>query len=118
VRVEAFNVFNHPQFSGFSGSPTLNVCGNFSNPWDFTATANNPTDAQRNTTCRSFATFQNASASAVQLPNGNTLYPAQNVRGASLSGNPRLGNGLGEFNGLSGVVTPNRVIQLAVKIYF
>ncbi|MEP7270934.1 MAG: hypothetical protein ABI882_05490, partial [Acidobacteriota bacterium] len=41
-----------------------------------------------------------------------------NVRGATLSGNPRLGNGVGELNALHGAVSNSRVIQLAVKIYF
>ena len=41
-----------------------------------------------------------------------------NVRGTTLSGNPRLGNGVGEINSLSGTVSGNRIIQLAVKIYF
>jgi hypothetical protein len=41
-----------------------------------------------------------------------------NVRGSTLSGNPRLGNGVGEVNTLSGTVSGNRIIQLAVKIFF
>lgn len=41
-----------------------------------------------------------------------------NVRGSTLSGNPRLGNGVGEINALHGAVSGNRVIQLAVKIFF
>lgn len=41
-----------------------------------------------------------------------------NVRGGTLSGNPRLGNGVAEVNALHGAVSANRVIQLAVKIYF
>ncbi len=53
----------------------------------------------------------------LQKQNANASY-VQNVRGSTLSGNPRLGNGLGEYNGLSGTVSGNRVIQLAVKIYF
>lgn len=107
LRLEMFNVFNHPQFSGFSSGVNLNVCTDFNDP-----------AAGSNTACRGFLTFQKASASSVVLPNGNTLYPVQNVRGSSLSGNPRLGNGLGEYNGLSGTVAGQRIIQLAVKIYF
>ncbi len=42
----------------------------------------------------------------------------QNVRGGTLSGNPRLGNGVGEINAQQSVVSGNRVIQLAVKIFF
>jgi outer membrane receptor protein involved in Fe transport len=107
LRLEMFNVFNHPQFSGFSTGVNLNVCGDFNDP-----------AAGSNTACRGFYTFQKASASSVTLPNGSTLYPVQNVRGTSLAGNPRLGNGLGEYNGLSGTVAGQRIIQLAVKIYF
>jgi len=40
------------------------------------------------------------------------------VRGTTLGGNPRLGNGVGEVNTLSGTVSGNRIIQLAVKIFF
>lgn len=42
----------------------------------------------------------------------------QNVRGSTLQGNPRLGNGVGEVNALHGAVSGNRVIQLAVKLFF
>jgi hypothetical protein len=41
-----------------------------------------------------------------------------NLRGGTLSGNPILGNGVGEANALSGSVSGNRIIQLAVKIFF
>jgi carboxypeptidase family protein/TonB-dependent receptor-like protein len=85
LRMEMFNVFNHPQFSGFSSGLTFNVATNFS---DY-----------------------------LQKLNANPTY-VRNVRGTTLSGNPRLGNGLGEYNGLSGTVSGNRIIQLAVKIYF
>jgi hypothetical protein len=106
LRLEMFNVFNHAQFSGFSSGATFNVCSNFNNPTDLT------------NTCRGFGTFPTASSAPVTLPNGNRLFPIQNIRGSSLSGNPRLGNGIGEYNGLSGTVSGNRIIQLAVKIYF
>lgn len=85
LRVEAFNVFNHAQFSSFSNGVTFNIAQNFSD----------------------FLTRQKADASYVQ-----------NVRGTTLQGNPRLGGGLGEYNGLSGSVSANRIIQLAVKIFF
>jgi len=106
LRLEMFNVFNHPQFSGFSSGATFNVCGNFNDPTDLAST------------CRGFNTFPTATSSPVTLPNGNSLFPVQNIRGKSLSGNPRLGNGIGEYNGLSGTVSGNRIIQLAVKVYF
>jgi len=41
-----------------------------------------------------------------------------NARGKTLSANPRLGSGLGEVKTLSGAVSGNRIIQLAVKIFF
>jgi hypothetical protein len=53
----------------------------------------------------------------LQKQNANAAH-IQNVRGGTLSGNPRLGNGLGEYNGTSNTVAGNRIIQLAVKIYF
>ncbi|NOT60647.1 MAG: TonB-dependent receptor [Acidobacteria bacterium] len=110
LRVEAFNIFNRAQFSGFNTGINLNICGDFNEP------------AATNTSCAGFSTFQKASASAVTrtLANGTTatVNPVQNIRGTSLAGNPRLGNGVGEYNGLSGTVSGNRIIQLAVKIYF
>jgi hypothetical protein len=47
----------------------------------------------------------------------NAAY-VQNVRGSTLSGNPRLGNGVGEVNNLHTAVSGYRIIQLAVKIFF
>jgi hypothetical protein len=47
----------------------------------------------------------------------NPAY-VQNVRGSTLSGNPRLGNGVGEVNNLHTAVSGNRIIQLAVKLFF
>jgi hypothetical protein len=106
LRMEMYNIFNHPQFSGFSSGATFNICSDFNDP------------AKLTDTCRGFGTFPTASSSPVTLPNNSTLFPIQNVRGSSLSGNPRLGNGIGEYNGLSGTVSGNRIIQLAVKVYF
>lgn len=85
LRLEAFNVFNHAQFSGFNSGVNFQIATNFSN----------------------FLDRQTANASYLQ-----------NIRGGTLSGNPRLGNGLGEYNGTSGTVSGNRIVQLAVKIYF
>lgn len=82
LRVEAFNVFNHAQFS----------------------------DMNRGVTWSSFATYltdQQASSTTIL-----------NVRNGANGATSRLGNGVGEVNGLQGVVSGNRVIQLAVKIYF
>ncbi len=46
----------------------------------------------------------------------------QNVRGSTLSGNPRIGNGVAEIGGgggsLHNAVADRRIIQLAVKIFF
>lgn len=82
LRLEAFNVFNHAQFS----------------------------DMNRGVTWNNFQAYLDGR----QATSTNIL----NVRGSTLSGNPRLGNGVGEFNGLSGTVSGNRIIQLAVKIFF
>ena len=82
LRVEAFNVFNHAQFS----------------------------DMNRGVTWSNFQAYLDGR----QATSTNIL----NVRGSTLSGNPRLGNGVGEFNGLQSSVSGNRIIQLAVKIFF
>jgi hypothetical protein len=42
----------------------------------------------------------------------------QNVRGGTQSASGRIGRGVGEFNGQPGFVSPNRVIQVAAKLYF
>ena len=82
LRVEAFNVFNHAQFS----------------------------DMNRGVTWSNFQAYLDGR----QATSTNIL----NVRGSTLSGNPRLGNGVGEFNGLQSSVSGNRIVQLAVKIFF
>jgi hypothetical protein len=41
-----------------------------------------------------------------------------NVRSGSTGATSRIGNGVGEVNGLQGAVSGNRVIQLAMKVYF
>lgn len=90
LRFEMFNVFNHPQFS----------------------------DMNRTVTWRSFAEYENnRQAGAPSVTNTNSPN-VQNVRGSTLSGNPRLGNGIGEINSLSGNVAGQRIIQLAVKVFF
>ena len=64
----------------------------------------------RGVTWSSFATYltdQQASSTTIL-----------NVRNGANGATSRLGNGVGEVNGLQGVVSGNRVIQLAVKIYF
>ncbi len=53
----------------------------------------------------------------LQRLQANPAY-IQNVRGGTLAGNPRIGNGVAEVNGLHGSVAGNRVIQLAVKVFF
>jgi len=67
-------------------------------------------DMNRSVTWNSFQAYLDSRSPATANIN--------NVRGPTLSGNPRLGNGVGEVNGLHGAVSGNRVIQLAVKIYF
>jgi carboxypeptidase family protein/TonB-dependent receptor-like protein len=82
LRLEMFNLFNHPQFS----------------------------DMKRDVTWNSFKAYTDSQSAATANIN--------NVRGSTLSGNPILGNGVGEVNTLSDTVSGNRIIQLAVKIFF
>jgi hypothetical protein len=82
LRLETFNVFNHPQFNNMNTSVTWN---------SFNA----------------YLTSQSAATATIN-----------NVRGGTLSGTPPLGQGVGEINGLTGNVAGNRVVQLAVKIFF
>jgi hypothetical protein len=67
-------------------------------------------DMNRGVTWNSFGAYLTSQSAATANIN--------NVRGTTLSGNPRLGNGVGEVNTLSGTVSGNRIIQLAVKIFF
>jgi hypothetical protein len=82
LRLEAFNVFNHAQFS----------------------------DMNRSVTWTNFQAYLDGR----QATSTNIL----NVRNGAEGASSRLGNGVGEFNGLSGTVSGNRIIQLAVKLYF
>ena len=41
-----------------------------------------------------------------------------NVRNGSQGATSRIGNGVGEVNALDRAVSRNRIIQLAVKIFF
>jgi hypothetical protein len=67
-------------------------------------------DMKRDVTWNSLAAYLTSQSAATANIN--------NVRGGTLSGNPILGNGVGEVNALSGTVSGNRIIQLAVKIFF
>jgi hypothetical protein len=67
-------------------------------------------DMNRNVTWNSFDAYVRSQSAATANIN--------NVRGATLGGNPILGNGVGEVNTLSNSVSGNRIIQLAVKIFF
>jgi len=82
LRLEAFNVFNHAQFS----------------------------DMNRNVTWSNF----NAYLADRSAATANIL----NVRNGSEGASSRTGVGVAEVNNLHGAVSPNRIIQLAVKIYF
>jgi hypothetical protein len=86
LRVEMFNVFNHPQFDNFNGGMTFEVASNFSN----------------------YAQQQQASVTSLRNIRGGTVSPATG----------RLGRGVAEVNAQPGFVSPNRVIQLAAKLYF
>lgn len=73
LRVEMFNAFNHPQFSGFNGGLTWDIAANFSN----------------------YKERQQASPQWVRNVRGGAFPP-------TASGD-RLGRGVGEFNGQPGV---------------
>ncbi len=82
LRVEAFNIFNHAQFS----------------------------DMNRSVTWSNFAAYL-----AGQQANSTNIL---NVRNGSQGATSRIGNGVSEVNGLHGAVSSNRVVQLAVKVFF
>jgi hypothetical protein len=67
-------------------------------------------DMNRNVTWDSFdAYLADRSAATANI---------NNRRNGSEGAATRIGNGVGEVNTLSGAVSPNRIIQLAVKIFF
>jgi hypothetical protein len=67
-------------------------------------------DMNRNVTWDSFdAYLADRSAATANI---------NNRRNGSEGASTRIGNGVGEVNTLSGAVSPNRIIQLAVKIFF
>ncbi|MGE0886220.1 MAG: hypothetical protein AB7P14_22010 [Blastocatellales bacterium] len=67
-------------------------------------------DMNRNVTWSNLdAYFANRSAASASI---------LNVRNGSEGANSRIGIGVGEVNGLHGAVSPNRIVQLAVKIFF
>jgi hypothetical protein len=96
LRLEMFNVFNHAQFDGYNSGLTFFPNTSF-------ALANGQSQFLTN-----FAQFQQASPATIL-----------NVRdGARPPGNNQFGNGVGEFNGVPGYVSGNRIIQLAVRVSF
>ena len=96
LRLEMFNVFNHAQFDGYNSGLTFFPNTSF-------ALANGQSQFLSN-----FAQFQQASPATIL-----------NVRdGARPPGNNQFGNGVGEFNGVPGYVSGNRIIQLAVRVSF
>jgi hypothetical protein len=82
LRLEMFNIFNHPQFS----------------------------DMKRDVTWNSLAAYLTSQSAATAQIN--------NVRNGAEGQSTILGNGVGEVNTLSNSVSGNRIIQLAVKIFF
>jgi hypothetical protein len=121
LRLEAFNVFNHPQFSGFSTGLNFNICTNF-NEQDVT---NAKSPALGQLICGPFGgSFLSATPDSLINLRNSTPRPSNNLNSSgqpTLSVSPvtgRIGNSLGEYNGLSGTVSGNRIVQLAVKIYF
>src|SRR5262249_4511442 len=96
LRLETFNIFNHPQFDGFNSGLTF-----------FPNTSFTVVNGQSQF-LSDFRNFQQASPTTIL-----------NVRGgARPPGNAQFGNGIGEFNGVPGYVSNNRTVQLAVKIFF
>jgi hypothetical protein len=67
-------------------------------------------DMNRNVTWDSFDAYLADQSAATANIN--------NRRNGSGGATTRIGNGVGEVNTLSGAVSPNRIIQLAVKIFF
>jgi len=92
IRLEMFNVFNHPSFNDFNRGLTWNLASDWS---DYTSKMAFSPNYVRNT------------RTGVNPPSGNTVSAV------------RLGRALGEVNGLNGNAGGDRrVIQLAAKIYF
>jgi hypothetical protein len=67
-------------------------------------------DMNRGVTWNSFNAYLTSQSAATANIN--------NVRNGSEGATTRIGNGVGEVNALSGSVSGNRIIQLAVKIFF
>lgn len=87
-RLELFNAFNHAQFNDFNRGITWNIASDFSN----------------------FTQRQVASSAYVRNLRLNDNGPNRI--------SSRLGNALGEVNSQPGFNSSNRVIQMAVKLYF
>ncbi len=88
LRLEAFNVFNHTQFSGVSAGTALSLPNGTSNASIFGTPTSNPY---------------------------GTLVITNNLRNGPVEGsNVPLGQRFGEYNG----ARDPRIIQLGVKIYF
>jgi hypothetical protein len=88
LRLEAFNVFNHTQFSGINAGTALSLPNGASNASIFGTTTSNPF---------------------------STLLITNNLRNGPVEGSTvPLGQRFGEYNG----AREPRTIQLGVKIYF
>ena len=88
-RLEMFNAFNHPNFTGFNSGMTFQVA-------DTAMTNYNAVKQASPTTVRGFV-------GGICPPTATTY---------------RLGRGNGEINGQPGYVSANRVIEVALKLYF
>ncbi|MFB3905864.1 MAG: carboxypeptidase regulatory-like domain-containing protein [Acidobacteriota bacterium] len=88
-RLEMFNAFNHPNFTGFNSGMTFQVA-------DSAMSNYNAVKQASPQTVRGFV-------GGISPPNPNTY---------------RLGRGNGEVNSQPGYVSANRVIELAMKLYF
>src|SRR5262249_13479325 len=98
LRLEMFNVFNHPQFDDINTGLTFNICGDFKTPQE----ASDPTR-----TCGGYRQLQQGSPQSIR-----------NTRTGVSPATGRLGRAVGEFSGQPDFVSGNRRIQLAAKIYF
>lgn len=90
LRLEMFNAFNHPQFDNFNNGLTFNIKSDFSD----------------------YAQNRQASINSLRNLRGGTNSPATN---------PLLGAAVGEYSSPTGTnffVSPSRVIQMAIKLYF
>lgn len=100
LRLEAFNVFNHPQFTAFNTSTNLSVP--------------NGTDASGNQVFITGASIFNNNAAGTGS-NYSSVIISNNIRGQRTTDKTKpLGTFLGEYT----TARDPRIIELAIKVYF